>query len=378
MTAATQDVKSDQYGTPTEVYPTLLTADVEANTTIYAGTMVGLNAAGNAVPGYGSTAYKLIGLCERQVVQGSTAGSVNPPLLVKPGVFEFSVGTGADAVTKANRFANVYAIDDNTVGLTSAGGTRTFAGFLVDLNTVNSKARVAVGIANPLTGNTEAVPNPLTAFRARAVLTSVATYTYAAGVITAASNGAIGAQDGVTLVAGDQVVLPTGVAATASDAGLYVVTNPGGASAKFVLTRADWWADAAVINNAQSIRVGGEGTAYKNTNWRILAAASTITVGTTDPKLYPESFSGQTALVAGTFTISGPVFSAKTSVDLCRVTANTCTLTTGGYCATSAGATGITAGGVGTGAIVVQACVAAGTINNADISTLNWTVTNQA
>ena len=42
-----------------------------------------------------------------------------------------------------------------------------------------------------------------------------------------------------------------------------------------------------------------------------------------------------------------------------------------------AGATGLTAGTVGTCAIVIEACIAAGTINVADISTLHVTVVNR-
>ena len=52
-----------------------------------------------------------------------------------------------------------------------------------------------------------------------------------------------------------------------------------------------------------------------------MLAADQFIVDTNDPKLYPIQFSGQSVLVAGTFTISGPVFSLTARTD-----APTCTL----------------------------------------------------
>jgi hypothetical protein len=58
---------------------------------------------------------------------------------------------------------------------------------------------------------------------------------------------------------------------------------------------------------------------------------------------------------------------------LTRHVANTSALTVM-YATGSGAAEGITVGKVGTAAAVVQAQVAAGNINNVDVSTLNWSI----
>lgn len=82
--------------------------------------------------------------------------------------------------------------------------------------------------------------------------------------------------------------------------------------------------------------------------------------------------SGTVTLVAGTATVSFPRLTANSRIFLTLKTANTTTLTTA-YTAPASGRDPIIAG-VGTGTFVVRANVAAGTINVADISTLDWFV----
>lgn len=214
--------------------------------------------------------------------------------------------------------------------------------------------------------------------RARNVVTvALPAYTYVAGVITGNAAGAIGAQDGVVNVAGDSVFLPAGIATAAAHQGAYVVTAPGGAGV-FVLTRVDWMPEGAVLTSGFEVRLGGEGTVFQNTIWQAMTNADTFIVGTTDSQFFPQEVSGLSVLEAGTFTIATvPILAASTFIGFSRQLANTSVLTVGGYHATVAGVDGITPGNLGTAAAVVQAAVAAGTINNADISTLRWTIRNQ-
>lgn len=206
-----------------------------------------------------------------------------------------------------------------------------------------------------------------------AIITPLPAYTYSAGMITANANGALGQQDGVALALGDRVLLTLGAAG--ADNGAYVVTSIGSANAPWSMTRVPDMAHGDVIAAGQVYEVS-EGTVYANTQWKNTLPGP-WTVGTGSPAPYPRKVSGSAVLVAGTFTISCAVFSTSTtSVALERIVANTCTATAGGYHPTNGGANGITAGPHGTGSIIVQATVAAGTINNADISTLNWMVTN--
>lgn len=370
MTALAQDRHTARYGTPDIAGVAgvpLLAFPVAAATKIYAGAMVATDASGNAVTASAVASRILWGRCEK-VADNSSGAAADIYVNVSPGLFEYNNSTGVDLITKASVGQYCYAVDDNTVALTDRGGTLPLAGTIFPFDPANP-TQVIVGVgtgASPYATNPELVTSG-GSFRARTVVTanvaSLAAY-------TVASNG-----DGVTPVAGDTVLLVAQT--TAAQNGPYVVGTV--ATGVAPLVRPDWFAAASTQKSGAVIIVGGEGTVFKNTSWRAMVAADTFVVDTTDGKFYPTRVSGSTALVAGTFTISTvPVFSTKSVVTLTRAVANTSTSTTGGYAPTVAGATGVTTGVIGTAAVVVQACVAAGTINNADISTLNWTIDNQA
>lgn len=386
MTAAINDIATtDKLGTEELPPPPLLSFPVEANTQIFAGTMVATNAAGNAVPANSTTAKVVWGRCERGVNNLTTNAPNGAAGVQQVGVRPGAYYLNQDAtISQANVGQNAYVVDDNTVSLNDNGGARIFAGviqpqarFATKALTTADPVPVYLGVANGYSLNAQQTAGGTAPFRARNVITTaLAAYTAAAGVITANANGAFATQDGVTAAVGDVVLLPAGIAATATDAGPYTIVSLGAAGAKFQLQRCDWMPTGAVIKTGTQIRIGGEGTTWKNTIWEIMAASDTVTVDTSDLKMFPTYFAGQTALVAGTFTIAGAFLSTKSTVTLMRAVANTASATIM-YSPTSAGANGITAGNMGTGVCVVQACVAAGTINAADISTLSWEVTNQ-
>jgi hypothetical protein len=177
----------------------------------------------------------------------------------------------------------------------------------------------------------------------------------------------------VTLVAGDEVFIPEGTTNldAAALAGPYTVMTVGDGSTAFVLQRPAWWADGAVISRASDVKIA-EGTVYIGSTWRTFAAKGTI-VGTDAPLAVPDYVGQAVTLVAGTVTIANvPLRSAtKSTLTINRTTANTTAATDGGYHPST-----LTPGALGTASIVVQAQVLAGTINNADISTLNVGVRN--
>lgn len=149
MTALTKDGKFDQYGTPDEIYPHLLDFPVEAATSLFGGGMVATNAAGNAVPASSSAALKLWGRCEKQVLNTVAAGFGTAGALrvsVRAGVFEYTNGTGGDVIAQANVGQACYASDDNTVNLTDGGGTRPYAGVIIN---VRPSGKVAVYVGMP-------------------------------------------------------------------------------------------------------------------------------------------------------------------------------------------------------------------------------------
>src|SRR5262249_50258134 len=111
MTALGADRKTDKLGTEDVVYPGLLRYPVEANTTIYGGALVAINAAGNAVPASSIGALKCLGRAERQIANQSTGGTVGPDGIasgaagsiavpVRQGVFYFNINADT-TITKA-------------------------------------------------------------------------------------------------------------------------------------------------------------------------------------------------------------------------------------------------------------------------------------
>jgi hypothetical protein len=218
-------------------------------------------------------------------------------------------------------------------------------------------------------------------YKARAVITSIAAYVgTTTGHLVASANGAIGAQDGVTLVAGDVVVLPAGIAnvSAASDAGPYVVTSPGGAG-KFILDRPSWWETGAPITQGQEIEVGGEGTVFKGASFKAMCAKAQV-VDTNDAKLYPKNYRKTITLAGGTYTIGAGggnelLFLFDTSLASVQFSRNTPagTLGTGYYSAPSASRI---AGYPGTAAVVINSTLDNGALSNADTSTVDVLVTN--
>jgi hypothetical protein len=289
----------------------------------------------------------------------------------------FDTGATVNQITAAHIGRPCYAYDDNTLYLTDNGGTLPFAGLVGDIdangkielrNTAAIRAMRAL-FAEGGSGAAGVTYNGTV----RAVVTSLAANAESAGVITADAVGALGAQDGITLVAGDEVFIPEGTTNldAAADAGPYTVTTVGDGSTAFVLTRPAWWSNGATISPASDVKVA-EGTLYGGSTWRTFAAKGAI-VGTDAPLAYPNYVGRAATLVAGTVTISNvPLKSAtKSTLSINRTTANTTAATDGGYHPST-----LTPGALGTASIVVQAQVLAGTINNADISTLNVGVQN--
>jgi len=114
-----------------------------------------------------------------------------------------------------------------------------------------------------------------------------------------------------------------------------------------------------------------EGTLFAKSSWKITTTGA-IVVGATALAAYPGRVTQSVTLVAGTVTVSNvPILSAtKSGVAFTRTTANTTTATVAYNPST------LTPGAVGTASLVFQAQVAAGTLNNADLSTGNLTIIN--
>lgn len=375
MTAATKDIKTVAYGGEDCPTPVLYSFPVAANTIIYAGTMVATNAAGYAVPASASAALKLWGRAERTIdnrtsnVPFGAAGDLS--VEVKPGVF-FFVATGS--ITIADRGALLFAPDDNTVSKLDGAGTYPIAGYMVDLGRTGTpeagKVAVAVGMARPESLNPS---DSASAFKARGVVTVIAAHTASGGVLTGNANGALGTQDGLTPLANQVFLLPAGLAnVTAADAGPYIVTTVGDGSTPFVLTRPSWWGHGSVIQQGAVIEIGGEGTLYKGTSFKTFVASGQI-VGTNNPVLRPDLVCQEITLTTGNSpAITNVAIHSATKTQFAfNRTTPTGTANTIEYNAVS-----ITPGDLGTASVVLQAQVAAGTVNAADGSVGNFSIQN--
>lgn len=307
MTALSKDFLNTKVE-PAQVLPNLFPGGlpVAAATKIYANSIVAMNASGYAVPASATSSLVVIGRAINSADNsGGAAGDLE--INIEQGAFDFAMASGVNALVDGDIGKLVYAQDDCTVSKGDQGGTLPIAGVFLGLYTPanNSTTRAIVQLGpSALAGMVGADGSK--AFTARAVITSLAAYAASGGVLTASANGAIGAQDGVTLAVGDLVILPayTAGAATiaAADVGPYVVTAVGSASAKFVLTRPSWWASGAGIPVGKPIEVGGEGTKWSGSKWKALSASGAV--DTLDPKLYPAVVKGTQALTAGAATVS--------------------------------------------------------------------------
>lgn len=105
---------------------------VEANKLIYQGAMVGINAAGNAVP---MTA--VVGLVCRGIAQDradnstGAAGAINVP--TRTGLFRV---LNAGDIDRTFIGKSAYAVDDQTVSSSSNNGTRSVAGVIDDIDSI--------------------------------------------------------------------------------------------------------------------------------------------------------------------------------------------------------------------------------------------------
>lgn len=106
---------------------------VAAATRIFGGSLVCLNAAGNAVPGSTSATLKARGVAQEHVDnRDGAAGDLR--VESRRGVFPFANSTSTDEITRADIGASAYIVDDQTVAKTSATNTRSIAGVIRDVD----------------------------------------------------------------------------------------------------------------------------------------------------------------------------------------------------------------------------------------------------
>lgn len=126
---------------------------------------------------------------------------------------------------------------------------------------------------------------------------ALAAYTRSVNTITADGDGAMADVDGVAVAVGDRILLKNGAAA--ADNGIWVITDVGGVSDPFVLTRAFDMNESAMCKAGASVHVS-EGDTLANTHW-FISTNDPITLNTTGITwtTYPDD-NALTALLAST------------------------------------------------------------------------------
>ena len=94
-------------------------AGLAAATTIYAGTMVSLNAAGNAIPAADTASTRVVGRAASTVVNAGSAGDLS--IVIERGAFKYN-NSAANPVTIASIGLPCFVVDDNSVAV-AAGPT---------------------------------------------------------------------------------------------------------------------------------------------------------------------------------------------------------------------------------------------------------------
>ncbi len=107
----------------------LLDLPAAASKKFYAGSLVAVDASGNATPGATATDILGVGRCREQVDNSSgAAGAVTVP--IEKGIFRFA-NSATDPVTRADIGKDCYIVDDATVSHTDTN--QSVAGKVFDV-----------------------------------------------------------------------------------------------------------------------------------------------------------------------------------------------------------------------------------------------------
>jgi hypothetical protein len=150
-----------RYGGQDDIFPPIYgPIGISANLLMYGGGMAATDANGNAVKADAATAQVVVGVTRKNYYNrttdpsGGAAGAIQGEFLA--GVFPMFISTDGGAITNANRWQDLYVVDDQTVSLNPVGAgaiNRLPAGYLVTVDTLggptNGLAWVQIGEPNP-------------------------------------------------------------------------------------------------------------------------------------------------------------------------------------------------------------------------------------
>lgn len=170
-----------------QVYP------VEANTVIYLGAMVALNAAGNAVPASSMAGLKIAGRAERvhngipgqnADNTGGAAGAI--AIVCRRGVFMYADADNSISAAQIGTLA--FAVDDNSVSASDGSGATVVAPAVRGFPAATSAQIIALGHENVAKVVVTSSPAGTTYVEGQDYAVD-----YQAGLVVAAAGGAIAA-----------------------------------------------------------------------------------------------------------------------------------------------------------------------------------------
>lgn len=176
----------------------------------------------------------------------------------------------------------------------------------------------------------------------------------------------VAGNDGIDNVAGDVVIL----AGATGYHGPYVVGTVTGGIAP--LTRPSWF--SGPLTSGMQPTVVQQGSLYGATLWNSMPPAATFNASDVSILFFPYQFSRKIVLNAGTLTVLGPVFSPQSGIQVTRSIPSFA-----GVVYSAVYDAHLTGGYVNWGyeaQITVQGCLADGTVNVDDTSSIYLTVTN--
>lgn len=123
MAALTADKAHD------EIIGVVFSYDMAAAVKIYGGSLVVIDASGNAKPAVTGTALRVAGRAKFQYDNSSgAAGDVKCE--VEEGTYRWNNSASGDLITKADIGKLCYIVDDQTVAKTDNSAARSIAGFI--------------------------------------------------------------------------------------------------------------------------------------------------------------------------------------------------------------------------------------------------------
>jgi len=236
--------------TPTRL-TNLYTRPIAAGKKIFGGSLVVLDASGNANPGSAAAGLIADGRAVSQV--DNTAGSAGALTVdVQKGVFQFANSSAGDLIDATCIGLACYIVDDGTVAKTSSSGTRSVAGIVVDVD--SNGVWVAVGDWYPGTG----LGTNLIALQIRvAALNAVATFRVASPVI----GTIVSIQSDIeAALATGNATLTANIGASAITGGVVTITQAASAAGQ-VNSAAPSAANVVVVGSDINVVVGGTNTA---------------------------------------------------------------------------------------------------------------------